>query len=495
MPPISQSYTLPPPTGGLNDRDALDLMPETDAIRLVNIFPGVGSVALRGGFRSWSTGQGAAVLSAFEYNAQSGTRQLITAANGKLWNATSSGAATQIGTGFSVNYWQAVNFQNRLILCNGTDQTKQWDGSSLTDATYTGVTDNDLIHVTSHRARLYFVEKASSSVWYGAVDAITGALTEYDVGGFFRKGGYLLWCGSWTRDKGSGASDLFVMCSSQGEVLIYSGAYPGDTAWTLVGHFFIPYPLGRRSFVNIGSELGILTEQGIIPMSQVLQDGDSGITDKIRNSFREAARLYKGNTGWEVIEHPRSNMLIVNVPITTSTTSMQFVMNTLTGSWCQFTGINSFCWSLLNEKLYFGGASGVAYEADYGSNDNGAAIPFQLKQSFSYMGDRARVKQFLMARPLVMGDSAMRFAFNVDVDLTDRPLSTSITTVGTSGSLWDSATWDVSPWDSGSSYQQGNWYSVSGIGRCAAPKIAGSAKNAPFSLSAIQAIFKVGSIL
>ncbi len=494
MPPISQSYTLPPPTGGLNDRDAVDLMAETDALRMVNLFPGIGAVSLRGGYRSWSTGGGAAVLSAFEYNGQDGTRQMITAANGKVWNATATGAATQIGTGFSVNYWQAVNFGNRLVMVNGTDQPQQWDGTTLSAANYTGVTDNDLIHITNYRNRLYLTEKASASVWYGATNAITGALTEFDVSAYLRKGGYLLWCGSWTRDKGSGASDLFIMCSSQGEVLVYSGSDPGDAAWSIVGHFFLPVPLGRRSFVNMGSELGILTEQGIIPLSQILADSQGTITDKIRNSFREAAKLYKANVGWDVIHHPRSNMLIVNVPVATSSSSMQFVMNTLTGAWCKFTGLNAFCWTLLNEKLYFGGGSGVVFEADYGSNDNGAAIPFELKQAFSYLGDRTRIKQFLMGKPIVMGDSAMRFGFNVDTDYSDRALSNSITTVGTSGSLWDTATWDVSPWDSGSSYQA-NWYSVNGIGRCVAPRIAASAKNAPFSLSAIQVIYKVGSVL
>lgn len=494
MPANSQAYTLPPPIGGWNAKDALDLMPESDAIRLVNIIPEVGNAQLRPGFRVQSTGMGTAVQSLFEYADQSNTRSLIACANGKIWNATTQGVpATQLGTGFTVNYWQGINFQGHLILVNGTDQPQQYVPAGLSDAVYTGVTDNDLIHVTVFKSRLYFVEKNSCHIWYGATNAVTGALTQFDVTGITHKGGYIQWCGTWSRDKGNNSiDDLFVIATQLGELLIYSGSDP--TSWALIGHFFMPIPLGRRSLVNLEATLAVLTEQGLLPLSDVLQDNDSGITDKIKNAFRSASALYKSNTGWDAIYYPTQNLLIINIPIATNSSSEQYVMNTLTGGWCRFTGMNSFCWSLTSENIYFGGASGVVYQAMYGTNDNNAAIPFEWKSAFNYLGDRAHLKQLLMAKPIIMGDTASQFSIGADVDFSDTPLVATTTTVGASAASWDTASWDTSSWDS-SATDVTHWGAISGLGRNMAFRLAGNFKDAPFSLSAVQLIYKTGGAL
>lgn len=490
----ANSYTLPPPTGGWNDRDSLDVMPEMDAVTLENLIPGVGQVSLRKGYRRHSTGMGAAIESLFEYSKADGTRQLIATANGKIWNATTyDTTATQIGTGFTEDYWQAVNFNNVLVLCNGTDQPQQWDGSTLSAATYTGPTDNDFIHVTSYRSRLYFVQKNSTSIWYGGVDAITGATTEFDFGGIFRNGGYLLWCGAWTRDKGSGSTDLFIACSNMGEILVYTGANPGASDWALAGHFYIGTPLGRRSFVNTGAEMAILTADGLLPLSAMLQDSEITITEKIKNAFRMAAQSYQSNVGWDVVYYTRGGLLICNVPTATNSTANQYIMSTETRGWAKFTNINATCFSLLSDKLYFGGAGGIVYQADYGANDNNASIPWELKQAFSYFGDRSRVKQVAMARPIVRGESAMTYLLGVDVDFDSRQMTGTASVVGT-GSLWDSASWDTATWDSGDTYRS-PWQSVAGIGRAFSLKLKGSCKNAPFSLYATQVTFLPGGIL
>lgn len=494
MPATGQSYTLPAPTGGWNARDSLDLMPESDALTLTNVIPSVGAVALRNGYRSHSTGMGAAIESLFEYSKADGTRQLIATANGKIWNATTfEGTATQLGTGFTEDYWQAVNFNNVLVMVNGTDQPQQWDGTTLSAATYTGVTDNDLIHVTSYRSRLYLVQKNSTSVWYGGVDAITGALTEFDFGGIFKNGGYLLWCGAWTRDKGSGTNDLFIACSNMGEVLVYNGAYPAASDWSLVGHFYQSSALGRRSFANSGAELGILTGDGLVPLSSMLQDSDAAITDKIKNAFRSAAQLYRANVGWDVTHYPRGGLLICNIPTATNASAEQYVMNLETSAWCRFTNINAMCWCVFNDKLYFGGTGGVVYQADIGSNDNNMAIPYEIKQAFSYLQDRARVKQMLMARPIFRGDSALNYLLGVDLDFDSRQLTGTASTVG-SGSDWDTASWDTASWDSGDTYKA-KWQAIAGIGRCMSLKIKGSCKNAPFSMFATQITYQTGGVI
>ena len=48
--------SLPAPVGGWNARDALANMAPTDAVTLDNLFPGVSSVMLRGGYIRHATG-------------------------------------------------------------------------------------------------------------------------------------------------------------------------------------------------------------------------------------------------------------------------------------------------------------------------------------------------------------------------------------------------------------------------------------------------------
>ncbi len=496
----SASYTLHAPVGGINDRDDLDDMPERDAIRLLNIFPDNGVVKLRNGYRVHATGLGGSVQTLLEYTTAAGTRKLIGAANGNLWNATTyNAAASSLGSGFTVNYWQHVVFNNILILVNGTDQPQQYDGTTLSAATYTGVTDNNLISVSAYKSRLYFVEKDSTSIWYGGVDAITGALTELDVGGSLRKGGFVAWCGSFTRDLGSGTQDLLVIATNLGEILTYSGSYPGDAAFALSGHYYFPLILGRRAFANIGTDLAVITQDGIIPLTEALKDNQTGenynvITDKIRYGFRNAAGMYRANTGWEIRNHPQSGFMLVNVPTASNSTAFQYVLNTRTGAWTKFTGWNGICWSLLNDSLYFGASDGKVYQADYGSSDNGSAIPIDIKTAFTYCDERTRIKQVTMAKPLVIGDTATKFYLDIDMDQSDKNIASSVTTTGSSGSDWDVAPWDTSSWNTGGSVNL-NWYAVAGIGRSVALRIQGAFLNAPFSMSAIQIIYKNGGYL
>lgn len=494
----SIAYTIPVPIGGINDRDDINSMPETDAIRLLNIFPDQGVVKLRNGYRVHATGLGGSVQTLLEYSTAAGTRQLIAAANGKLWNATTyNSAATQIGTGFSVNYWQHVVFNNTLIMVNGTDQPQQWDGTTLSDAVYTGVTDNNLISVGVYKSRLYFVEKDTTKVWYGGVDNITGALTSLNVGGSLKKGGFVTWCGSMTRDLGSGTQDLLVIATNLGEILTYSGSYPGDTAFALTGHYFFPLILGRRAFANIGTDLAVITQDGIIPLSEALKDDQAGenytnITDKIRIGFRNAALMYKSNTGWEIRNYPFGGFLLVNIPTASNSTSYQYVLNTRTGAWTKFTGWNGICWSLLNESLYFGASDGKIYQADYGSADNSNGIPIEIKTAFNYCGDKSHIKHFTMAAPSVIGDTSTQFYMDVDVDGSDKSISSSVLTQNTSGTPWGSP-WG-SPWSSGGSYTS-NWYAISGLGRAGALRVQGVFKNAPFSMSAIPIIYSPGGYI
>jgi hypothetical protein len=177
-------------------------------------------------------------------------------------------------------------------------------------------------------------------------------------------GGKLLAMGSWTRDGGTGPDDYAVFISTTGECIIYAGTDPSSsTTSALVGIYTIPEPIGRRCLIPAGGDLGVLTSQGLVPLSRILGMTQGAakrvsFTDKISGQFRAQYQTTGTQFGWQCLEYPKENLVVINVPIAERTTQHQYVMNINTGAWCRFTGINAGCWALLGDSLYFGGNGG-----------------------------------------------------------------------------------------------------------------------------------------
>jgi hypothetical protein len=53
--------------------------------------------------------------------------------------------------------------------------------------------------------------------------------------------------------------------------------------------------------------------------------------------------------------YPKAGWLLINVPVANNTTYHQYVVNTITGAACKFTGMNASTWGMYNNNLYFGG--------------------------------------------------------------------------------------------------------------------------------------------
>lgn len=496
----TKAYTLPAPTGGWNAADPLDDMAENEAIELVNWFPEAESVNLRRGSRVHSTDLGTGAVSTLAvYAPESGSDKLVGFAGGKIWNATTyDDPATELATGFTSNFWQTVNFKQRLVCVNGADQPQQYDGSTVSAANYTGIGDDaNLIHVTAYKTRLYFIEKNSTSLWYGGIGAITGALTEYDLGDLLTLGGSLHFVGTWSADTGTGLQNLLVVISTKGEVLTFTGSYPGDaTSWSIAGRYLLPPLLGRKAAINSAADLLMVMRDGVYPLSAVLSaQGQlaehARLTYKIQPAFKLAAQQYGANTNWTALMHPDAHMLYVNIPLSASTAE-QYIMNTLTGAWCRFTGMNACSWILFNNKPYFGGADGKIYEADTLESDSGAAISTSAKLAYNYFKDRANNKAFLMAQPLMRATQSAEFLLNVDTDFAQTSITGSVQTVGTGGLYFD--------FDYDSSYGSdtiafSEWQAVEGFGCAGSLQIKGSFKDIELSLNAFKLTYQTAGVL
>ena len=497
---VNKSYPMPVGSTGWNRFDPLSRMPESDAIVMDNFYPNQGSTDLRNGYEVWATGMGGAVESLYEWSGAT-SRKLISAAGGKIWDATLKAAATQLKLGFTNNRWQGVNFKGRLFLVNGADAPQDFDGTTVNSTAWTGPASiNSLVNVNSYRNRLYFVQGNTAKIWYGGIEAITGALTEFDLSAAGRIGGSLMLMATWTQGTETGANEFAVFVMDTGECLIYSGAYPAAADWSLIGRFKLGTPMGRRAAFNTGSQLLLITNTGVEDFSTLIQVGienaGTAISRKITNAFTDVVKIYGNLFGWQGIYYPKGTRILINVPISTNTTQYQYVMNTANRAWCRFKNQNANCWSLLNDDIYFGGNNGTVYHADFGQSDAGANIEGYLKTAFSYLGSNPSTKKKLnMLRPVILADAVVSPAFGISRDFSPDDSVDGTPTVGTSGgTFWDEGFWDLSDW-AGGFVVNDEWTSIDGICYCMAVKCQVATNSVSISIQTFDILYLEGGFI
>lgn len=472
------AQSIPAPVGGWNARDSLANMPATDAVTLINWIPRATYCEFRRGFQSWVTGTAAAVETLMVW--RGGTQKMLACAGANIYDVTAQGSlgAAAWTTSTSARY-RYVSFGNDagtwIVAANGVDHPIKFDGTTVTATSFTGtvgsrtLTDTTINNLMMHKGRLHLVEGGSCRVWYPTtINAIAGACGLLDLGPVFSKGGQIICLGTWTLDGGNGPDDYAVYMTDQGQVAVYKGTDPSSsTTWALVGVFDLGAPLSNRALVRYGSDMTVVTTDGLMPFSQALSrdraaEEDASLTIKIKDAYLKAVQAYKGNLGWEAILYPRGQLILLNVPLSSLGTSEQYVQNTQTGAWARFTGWNAYCWAICNDLLFFGSTAGI-YQADVGSSDNGVVISGEVKSAFSAFG-MARQKQFTMVRPLLYAPTIVQPALDVNVDYQDST-PTSVPTVVDAGSTTPVMRYD--------------WTSVSGIGWAAAPHLALSLTGTP----------------
>lgn len=452
--------SYPAPVGGWNARDALANMKPTDAVRLVNWFPRTTDVVIRGGRGEHGTGLSGSIDTVAVYNALAGTSKMFASSDDGLWDVSTAGAGTPVVATVTNGRWQWINMgngtANYLMMFNGVDKPLYFDGSSWIEVdgasspALTGITTTELIAPMDYLGRLFLIQKTSLSVWYLAAGAVGGALTEFDFSPIFTKGGYLVVTGTWSFDGGDGPDDYAAFVTSEGEVAIYRGTNPSSAAtWVKVGTYFLGKPLGRRSLVNYGGDLVLITQNGAFPLSQALQaatiDYKTAVTNKIETAFNDAARTYGSHFGWEATLFPAQSAMLFNIPIAEGVRSEQYVMNTTTKAWCRFNAWNANTFAVFNGELYFGGA-GVVTKAWTGVSDDGGNIFADAKTAFSYFESQSQQKQFKLFRPLLAVNGTISFLTGLDVDFNDTTIEGSATYSVTAGAQWDVSNWDEAYW-------------------------------------------------
>lgn len=497
----SGAYNVPAPTGGLNARDSLTDMDALDAVTLTNAFPEATNVVVRGGYAPWATGLGAPVRTLMTWNGLTGVDKLFGGAGTSIWDVTASGPATlALGSLANVDFqWTNMKTAGGLFLLyvNGADPYGAFDGSTWTNPAITGPSSATFANVCTFKERAWFSVKDSLDLYYLGLQSIAGAATVFPMGSVFHRGGYVIGLGSFSNDAGEGPDDFFVVVTNNGEVAVYQGTDPSSaTTWSLVGRFDVGMPIGRRCCVRWNGDLAIITQDGMISMQAALRFDRSSIqkaaiTGKIQTLFSQYASAYKANFGWSPCIYPRQRYLIINVPTVTNASQVQLVMNTLTGSWCTFEGMNAGCWGVANDLLYFGGNDGTVHQANNGFLDNGDQINWVVQPAWQMPGGAAN-KFFKMVRPVMITGGGVSFGISVLVDFdTNVPIGAPSSTPFV-GAVWP-MTW---PWIwGGENILDQRWQSVGAIGTWASIYLSGAVGGGSCSINNFELVAERGGVL
>ena len=494
---------LPVPFGGLNFiNNPLDF-PATDAYLMDNFIARSSGAELRKGWRYWVpeanklTGE---VRSLMSYSASNPTNDALFASasgDGHIYRISSgntapvsvltpSPASTRPGEWYSTLYV----VPGGLYLCAVSEGAgyyhyktgEGWIKVTLTFPVGDTTTTEQLAFCFIWKNRLWFLKANSTVAYYLPITSIAGTLSSFDFGSQLTHGGYLAFGTSWTYDSGSGIDDALIICSKEGDLLLYRGSDPDNAAaFGLQGIFYCGrLPSGRRGFCQHGGNTLILSEYGIINIADLvagrlhtsLINGDIGY--KINPRLARLITQYANTDYWALTPYPTEELLILSSPIYSEALGIRqsFVMNSLTNSWCSISSLDILSTAMYQGYFVFGTRTGSVILGFYGTRDGDSAdgLTFgseptgRLQCSFNGMDSPTMNKRLLRTKLYGLSDTSPSFfiKFKAEYDLNEL-LSVS-SPVAVLGSLWDSALWDSAKWETllGSFHR---WIGVAAFGK------------------------------
>ena len=408
-------------------------------------------------------------LNEFTYTISGGnTLELSAASAGILGNslAISASAATASGS----------------TLVGGS--TAAASGSTLTGGGESyGITPDQFIAINSYANRIWFIpDNSTNAVYLQTVGGVSGSASVFPLGQLMRRGGYLMAIGTWTVDTRQTVDEYIAFITSRGEIFVYSGTDPTTaTTFGLVGIYQVGAPIGRRCFLRISGDLQLITVDGVVGMSEMLSTDRAAanrvaLTSIIMNAVALAAQSYKNNFGWQICEYALGTLVILNIPIQENVQSMQFVMNTITGAWSRFIGldttgspnatygINANCWEIDGyDNIYFGGNDGVLNRWNVGSGDGSNSITCLVKGAYNSFGNGSQLKRYTMLQALITQGASPVPSIGINVDFNDTSILSTEQDLATPGARWNQVKWNQFKWGP-APRTTNNWLTCDGLG-------------------------------
>ncbi|MEQ9634602.1 MAG: hypothetical protein RLW68_00810 [Devosia marina] len=509
------------PVGGWVSAANLAAAPANTAYVLENWYPTTTGIKMRSGCQKIATGSGTGepVESLMAYVGSD--RKMFAGVDGNIINVTSPAdpdvAPSADVTGQTSNYYSHINTVNPagntyMMVANGTDEIQTYDGSSwaalvsgASAGQLNGLASNTVDHLNIYRNRIWLTNK-TMTVYYLPTDSIAGTVGDVVLAGVFRRGGYVMFTATWSLDAGDGLDDKIAFVTTEGEVAVYQGD-PAGSDWSLVGLYDCSPPLGKNAFLKVAGDLLILTEIGLVPLSQIVNKDPAAlalaaVSRNIQPDWLQEARARR-SLPWEIVKWTSRNIAYVTCPVTgdeSVTPPIAFAVNLETGAWSKLTGWNMRCSILSDDWVYFGTNGGKVMQADITGADDGELIYYTYVGQMDHLGAVGQYKSVTQARAIfrTLGEFNPKVSVTTDYSTTlpNYPSAAS----PEAASLWDVGLWDEAQWDAGVVYYtvQTRWVSIGRSGFAHAPVIlmtSGSAAAPSAELVAFDTVYLPGNLV
>jgi hypothetical protein len=379
--------------------------------------------------------------------------------------------------------WSVVQFATSggvfLRAVNGVDTPQVFDGSAWgTAPAITGITDpTKLSYVWQHQQRLFFIEKDSLSAWYLPAASIGGAAVELPLGGVFKLGGSLLFGSTWSLETGAGGlQEHCAFFTTEGEVVVYQGTDPSTAStWNKVGVYEIGKPLGPQGHFRAGGDIVVATNIGMIPLSSALQKDFSvlaptAVSAQIETIWNDEVAARFGSF-WRCQIWSANQIAIVNPPRINSLPPVLYVANLRTGAWGKFTGWDSRCMAVFQNRLFFGSTGSQVIEANVTGSDMGQPYTGTYVPLFSDFGAPV-VKTSGMTRAVLQSFAPLNEQLSMHAEFDVNLPSVPSGSIAPTSNVWGGGVWGAAIWGQGLvKATSADWHSTPNTGNAMAPAL------------------------
>jgi len=472
-----ETVTFPAPTRGIIQSENEAYMQPGGAVICDNWKPTLKGVSLRGGCTRYCVlPEAVPIISGFQY-ASGNNQKMFAGQPTKLYDVTTS-TPVLVKSGQTSGNYCASQMANAagdwmIVVNDAGDAPLRYDGTTWETlsvgyvppagkpSTITGpagtpvVNGGNLTYVCKYRNRFFFIQLNSMDAWYLPIDAIGGTLARIPLSGAATKGGKLLFCASWSIDAGDGIDDKLVFCTDLGELLIFTGSNPADSAnWRQEGRYQMSPPLGMNAHLAIGGDLLIATVDGILPTSGAITKDRAelelaAITRNIKPMWREEV-LDKRDHPWTMCKWDEYGGIFVSLPGDNPGKWKTLVVNAATGAWARFTGWDAQCFLRMRGDMFFGTQTGVVMQADRTGYDDGLPYVATLVGGWEVFQSPSQTITWRQARASFSARQGEPFQPQLSAT-TDYVVM--IPTPPSAGidpgllDLWDEGLWDDALWD------------------------------------------------
>ena len=528
----TQAAEIPASTAGINAIASLARMNEDECIFSFNILGEDFGMEVRDGYREWAngwTGGFARTVITFEGNIDAEDRMWVANDEG-IWDVTVEGTtnptqdvvfpsgAGNAGICSYVTYGND-NGDRFVLLCDGENGYYTWE---QTTDTWTKVAEGGGGGITGTdpalfdffmiwKTRVWFIQRDTGIAWFLDKSAtFLGTVNEFNWGDQFRYGGRLVSLHNWTLDGGNGIDDYLVGIGAAGDVIVYQGTDPtSKNDFGLVGSWYVgQLPFGNRIASEYAGELYILSIQGLIPLSKLLNGAAIGdpatyVTAKISPYIRLGLDTELTDFGWQVHIQSKQSRLYINAPILPNRPQLAFTMYFGTGAWGIIDGLpKAHTADYQGEALWTDSAINKIY-IQVGNRDKvylnpevdgeSEAITWSVLTAYQKLGQASHYKRMQYIRPIFVGGQVPAYSVRASYDYDISEFTFAPVERQNENGLWNIDVWDIGLW-SGGIVTTDNPRGANGLGRHMAVSIKGRSSS-QVTLIAFDVAYDEGGIM